>query len=128
MVVPTPTAAPPLAAGQRMQEADDRRAEPAASRHRHEIVEVIARAEDVGRAGDEDAAHAVGCAGFLDRRRHRFIHCKRKRIFLVGPVHPDPADRSFVADHDVWHFVFHHGNRVANERPGYQVWPIAGGA
>src|SRR5262245_4511579 len=86
-----------------MQKANDLLAEPAALRHRDKIVEVVARAEHLGRAGNQDATHAAARAGIFDRRRHRPIHCKRERVLLVGPVHPDFADRSIVADQDIWH-------------------------
>jgi hypothetical protein len=96
---------------QRMQESDNRSGKFSRSRHRHEIFEIVAGAENIGGARDDQAFHAIGLARILDRRRHRFVHCECKRVLLLGPVHPDLADRAFVADQNVGHRFFQMSNK-----------------
>src|SRR5262249_50716565 len=43
----------------------------------------------------------------LERSRHRLIHGERKRVLLVGPVHPDGADAVGIGDdHMLGHQVY----------------------
>src|SRR5262249_667440 len=45
----------------------------------------------------------------LERSRHRLVHGERKRVLLVGPVHPDGADAVGIGD---------------NQMLGHEVYPI----
>src|SRR5512132_2141530 len=95
-----------FATRQRMQEPDDRFTKRAASGHNDEVVKIVACAKDILSAGDDQASDAIQLARILDGVRHRLIHCKRERVFLFRPVHPDLAHRAFVADENVRHPLF----------------------
>ncbi len=94
-----------VATRQCVQEPDNRCTERAALRHRDEIVEVIARAKDLGSASEQQTSHARVLAGVLNGSRHRFIHDERQRVFLFRPVHPDFQDRAFIGDENVGHWI-----------------------
>jgi hypothetical protein len=95
-----------FATSQHMQESDDRFTKRAASGHNDEIVEIVAGTKDILGASDDQAFYAIRLARILNGVRHRLVHCKRERVFLLRPVHPDLAHRAFIADENVRHPLF----------------------
>lgn len=81
-----------IAANERGQEAQHRTIEAAcAFRGLDKIRQIVAGRERSGSACDQHAPDGIIRVRALERSRHRLVHGKRQRVFLVRTVHPDGA-------------------------------------
>jgi hypothetical protein len=92
----------PLAASQRMQEADDRRSKPrGGGRRLQEFLKIVAGRKRARRAGNHQAAHLRVARGALDCAGEGVIHRRGQSVLFFRTIHPHDADWAFVGDDNV---------------------------